>query len=57
VPAAILASEVADKVNALALVPESATVIAGVATVPLLETVTVCAAGAEEYPAVAAAKV
>jgi hypothetical protein len=46
-------------VNALAPVPESATVISGVGTVPVFVIVNVCAAGLEpaEYPAVTPAKV
>lgn len=46
----MVVSEVADSVNALAPVPESATVSAPVGTVELLVTVTLCAVGAFVYP-------
>jgi len=54
---AILVSVAVDSANAVGLVPVSVTDSAPVAVLPLLVTTTVCAAGAELYPAVALAKV
>jgi len=48
--AEMLASEVVDSVNELAFVPESATVIAPVAIVPVLVTVSIRAVGRFVYP-------